>query len=171
MTKRKQMTFVGLMSIIFAILAFLPTILINTVDIKSGYYLLLMAVGMLLMLIYYRKLDYQNASFRKLLLTGCSVIVFSSIFHYAIQNIHMLIIGEDGVQQMIDRKVEQRIKSYEGSRLNIFDIEKKVIRESKTDSPQEVINLVIGILFFILLVFIFSLILRTDKEPRVEGKP
>lgn len=166
MTKRNQFTFIGLMSLIFAIIVFLPTILINKVDIKTGYYTLIFGIGLLLMLFYYRKRDYQNASFRKLLMTGSSVVVFSLILNYAIENIHMAIIGEDGVQQMIDRKVEQRIKTYEGSRLNIFDIEKKVIKQSKTDTAEEVVNLLLGVLFFILLVFIFSLILRTDKEPR-----
>jgi len=171
MTKKSQITFIGLMSVIFAIIAFLPTILINMVDIKSGYYLLIIAVGLLLMLLYYRKQDFQNASFRKLLMTGSSVVIFSSILHYAIENIHMAIIGKDGVQQMIDLKVEKRIKSYEGSNLNIFDIEKKVIKDFKTDSTEDVANLLLGLLFFILLVFIFSLILRTDKVPREEDIP
>lgn len=166
MTRTYQLTFIVLMSIIVAFISFLPTILIDRFDIDDGYYVLILAISPLLILIYYRRRDNQNASFRKLLMTGSSIIILGLVLNYAVESIHIAVIGEDGVQQMIDRKVEKRIEAYDGTRLNIFNIEKSVIEDTKIDTMEEVVVYIFGVMFFILLVFIYSLILRTDKTQK-----
>ena len=157
------------MSIIIGAITILPTILVDRLDIKEGYYVLLLLVALVLVLLYYRKLYYQYASFRNLLVTGSSVVILGLVLNFALESIHLSVIGEDGLQQMIDRKVEKRIKDYDGSKLNIFDIENKVIEDTKTNTIEEVVGIIMGVMMLILLIFILSLILRTDKSPREEA--
>jgi len=152
MKRKKHLIFVVIMSIIFALVAFVPTFLVDTTSIKEGYFILMLIAILFLILFCYRKLNYVDTSFRKLISTGSSIVFFGMILYFVFDRMHLSIIGEEGIQEIVDCRVEKRIKEYEGN---------------KTPVLNAIGSTLLGTVGLLLLVFIFSLILRTDKIPEV----
>lgn len=165
MSKKKHLIFILVMSIIVAIISFAPDFLIDSIEIKKGYLILGLIAFLFLMLVYYRYLDYPNASFKRLLTTGVPIVFFGMLLGLFMELGHLSIIGEDGVQNIIDSKVQSKIKSYTGATLNIFAIEKQVNEKVRYSGAKDILSILFGFLGLVLLIFIFSLILRTDKSP------
>jgi len=169
MNKKKHLIFIVIMSIIVALISFIPDFLIDSIEIKKGYLIMGLIVFLFLMLLYYRYLDYHNASFKRLLTTGVSIVFFGMLLGFLMEMGHLSVIGEEGIQHIIDYKVETKIKSYSGTKLNIFKIEKDVNERVRYSGAKDILAMIFGFLAFALLIFIFSLILRTDKKaPSIE---
>lgn len=165
MNKKKHLIFIAIMSIIVAFISFIPDFLIDSIEIKKGYLIVGLIVFLFLMLFYYRYLDYPNASFKRLLTTGVSILFFGMLLGLLMEMGHLSIRGEQGIQHIIDCKVETKIKSYSGTTLNIFKIEKDVDERVRYSGAKDILSMIFGFLALALLIFIFSLILRTDKNP------
>jgi len=101
MNRKKHLIFVGLMGLIFAILVFIPTFLVDRTPLKEGHFILIIIAIFLLILLYYR--------------TGSSIVFLGMCLHFIMDRVHLSVIGEDGVQEIIDRKVNKRIKKFEGN--------------------------------------------------------
>lgn len=165
MNKKKHLIFIVVMSIIVALISFIPDFFIDSIEIKKGYLIVGLIVLLFLMLLYYRYLDYYNASFKRLLTTGVSIVFFGMLIGLFMEMGHLSIIGEEGIQNIIDCKVESQIKSYSGTELNIFEIEKDVNERVRYSGAKDILSMIFGFLALAILIFIFSLILRTDKKP------
>ena len=166
MTRKKHLIFVGIMSLLFAVLALIPTFLLDIIPLKEGHYVVILIVILFLMLFYYRKLNYTNASFRKLIITGSAIVFLGMCLNFIMERVHLSVIGEDGIQEIIDRKVDKRIKKFEGKNLDMFKIENSISDDIRPPILETIAFSLFGSLGLFLLVFIFSLILRTDKKPR-----
>lgn len=170
MNKKKHLIFILGMSIIVALISFIPDLLVEWISIKPGYLIILIFVLLFLILVYYRHLDYAGASFKRLLTTGISILFFGFLLSFILEMGHLRIIGKDGVQKIIDRKVQKKIESETSDKFNIFKIEKDIAKRVGYNGAKDILSLIFAFLAVSLLVFIYSLILRTDKvTARVEN--